>query len=383
MRRRAVLGTPISSIDHLKTLKGHSFCVSYFHRKSVGAQINTIVEIVGDDEILILDNGAFSYYTQNAGEQMDDAYLLGYAKWALEILSRCPQAVWVMPDVIGENWEVNDALEDRFEMLCGQAGIELSEDRCMRLWHLDEPIEKLTGMVTQGVNFIGLGSAGQYWNPKSPEWAGRMKEAFAAVEQACEDFDCVRPWVHLMRAQSQSVHFPVESSDSTNVAVNCHRHKTRLGAEYVREFAQEICDKTSAHTFGLDRKNVCLPRQAAKLASSKSAWLSQQKLYWQACQWFKQTHPESSEDLVDWVSKQAKNLLESGADKSEIESFFAQFGLLDEVNEFAYKLGLWKTPIPWVVLQEQIALAKKALKSSRKPTHPSVIRNQECLALES
>ena len=56
MKKRLVHGTPITPKRLLTQLKDKSFCVSYMRPE----QLNETIELVGKDEILILDNGAFT-----------------------------------------------------------------------------------------------------------------------------------------------------------------------------------------------------------------------------------------------------------------------------------------------------------------------------------
>ena len=56
--RRIVHGTPITPKELLPSLAGESFCVSFADPRD----LDRCIELVGDDQILILDNGAFSIW---------------------------------------------------------------------------------------------------------------------------------------------------------------------------------------------------------------------------------------------------------------------------------------------------------------------------------
>ena len=84
----------------LEALKGASFCVSYATRGKLGKQLEQAIGLVGEDGILLVDNGAFTAWEAGVDTMADESYLEGFAAWANDILERCPQAVAVLPDVI-------------------------------------------------------------------------------------------------------------------------------------------------------------------------------------------------------------------------------------------------------------------------------------------
>src|SRR5690349_25076265 len=104
MTKQAVHGTPITPTHLLKQLAGASFCVSYFRP----VQLEAVIPLLGDDSLLLLDNGAWSAF--KSGTVFDDAYWDAYWVWAKAVLDRVPQAVAVVPDVIGgsvaDNWRM-------------------------------------------------------------------------------------------------------------------------------------------------------------------------------------------------------------------------------------------------------------------------------------
>lgn len=216
MEKIAVYGLPLNPLHMLDELAGASFCVSFATRVKLGRQLDDAIRLVGEDQILLIDNGAFSHY-RAGGSSMDESYLDAFEAWALEILDRCPQAIAVIPDVIGGTAEQNAELLRL---------TQLPADRSMAIWHLDEPIEAL---IERCIDFawIGFGSAGDYWKIGTPAWHARIAEAFAAIDrwEAESDGAYVRPRIHMMRAQSMAHLYPFDSSDSTNVAINHGRYK--------------------------------------------------------------------------------------------------------------------------------------------------------------
>jgi hypothetical protein len=216
----------------LAQLRGASFCVSYGTRSKLGRQLDDAIEMVGHDGILLVDNGAFTHF--KSGGVMDLEHVEGFEAWAQDILARCPQAVAVIPDVIG------GTLEQQIELINTSM---LDPWRAMAIYHLDEPISHLLWLC-ESFNYIGIGSAGDYVNINTQAWTARMHEVFAAIKQWEEDSEgaYIRPRIHLMRAQSKAHLFPVDSSDSTNVAVN-HKRQLKRSGETVADTAARI-DRT-------------------------------------------------------------------------------------------------------------------------------------------
>jgi hypothetical protein len=211
----AIHGTPLTPKRLLPQLAGRSFCVSFADPR----QAEACAELVGDEGILMLDNGAFSAWTK--GRALDVA---GYEAWALGLLKRCPQALAVVPDVIGGTVEQNAELI---------ASTRLPLDRSFVVWHLDEPLSVLAGFCRRH-SYVAFGSAGAYWQVGSEAWAGRVLEALAVVDASPR-----RPFVHMMRGLSQLGRYDFDSADSTNVARNHCRYRHE-GGEYVRRFADRI-----------------------------------------------------------------------------------------------------------------------------------------------
>jgi len=62
-RRRVVIGTPVTPAELLPSLTGSSFCVSF----AAPRQLDRCIELVGEEEMLLLDNGAFTHWRQGHG----------------------------------------------------------------------------------------------------------------------------------------------------------------------------------------------------------------------------------------------------------------------------------------------------------------------------
>lgn len=245
MIKTTIYGLPLNPTPLLNELRGASFCVSFATREKLGKQLDQAIELVGEDGILMIDNGAFSIWQKalktgadpvEAGKYtMTDEYLDAWEAWAQDILDRCPQAVAVVPDVI------MGTLEQNRELL---HTCQLDWDRCMPVWHMDEPLSWLQHLA-QEFQFVAFGSTVAF-KPNSPEWHARIQAAFAAIDEACEPGSgYVRPRIHMMRAQAQAHLYDFDSSDSTNVAVN-HNRQLKKAGEDLSTFAGRVRGKIEA-----------------------------------------------------------------------------------------------------------------------------------------
>lgn len=231
MQKITVYGLPLNPTPLLNELKGASFCVSYGTREKLGKQLDQAIELVGEDSILLVDNGAFTHW--KSGGAMTPEYIEGFEVWAQDILDRCPQAIAVIPDVIGGTMQQNAELIE-------STGLDL--DRAMPIWHMHEPISYLTALCDR-FGYIGFGSTADA--PGSEKWNARIQEAFAAIDAWVRDTGEPRPRIHMMRAQSFAHLYGFDSSDSTNVAVN-HNRQLKKSGENVAQFAARVDGKIQA-----------------------------------------------------------------------------------------------------------------------------------------
>lgn len=245
MKKNAIIGTPVTPVDHLDELAGSSFCVSFFARASHlgdvgdGRQLDRILEQQDPDGMLLVDNGAYSAYTNKV-----DVDWLAFEVWAGAIARAHPAAIVVLPDII-------DGIEAQNDELIREtwAGLSLEQDvemeRLMVVWHLHESLERLQRLVEEGWQWIALGSSGEYWDPKTKAWADRIELAFAAIDEITQPgMGNRRPHIHMMRAQLQHQQHDFDSSDSTNVARNHSRYKGEAG--HVGRFADRLQDKLTS-----------------------------------------------------------------------------------------------------------------------------------------
>ena len=236
MDKKAIYGLPLNPMPLLEELAGASFCVSYATRSKLGRQLDDAIRLVGQDSILLVDNGAFSLHKQGISTR-DEAYQEAYEAWAQDILDRCPQAIAVIPDVIGGTEEENAQLVRETMLDCGRA---------MPIWHMHESISYLLYLCTD-FEYVGIGSSGQFWQVGSPEWHSRIKEAFAAIDawELESEGAYIRPRLHMMRAQSMAHAYPFDSSDSTNVAMNHGRYRHE-GSGHVSRLAKRASSRIAA-----------------------------------------------------------------------------------------------------------------------------------------
>lgn len=253
MNKRVVFGLPLNPAPLLEQLRGNSFCVSYAHRARLGKQLDQAIDLVAEDGILLLDNGAFTAW--QSGVPLTWDHWQGFFEWSASVQDRCPQAVAVLPDIIGgnvaENWQL--AME-----YCCSGGVNW--DRVMPVWHMHEPLDYLRHMC-EGFQFVAIGSSGRYAKVGTASWHKRMRLAIRAMQRGCDRNGLRRPWVHLMRAQSMMHLYPVDSCDSCNVAVNHNRWaKRNPGPDHVRRMAEPLLRRVADSCDGSERRWVELPR---------------------------------------------------------------------------------------------------------------------------
>lgn len=259
MNKRVVFGLPLNPAHLLDQLKGRSFCVSYSHRHRLGRQLDQAIDLVGEDGILLIDNGAFTAWQK--GESLTWEHWEGFAEWAAGIMARCPQAVGVIPDVIGgteeQNWElVNDCL-------CLPC---VDTHRWMPVWHMHESLDYLRYMCDSW-QYIAIGSSGHYAQVGTPKWHKRIRSAMRTLNRETLRHGGRRPWIHMMRAQAELHNYDFDSCDSCNVAVNHGRWRRKNpGDGHVARMAQPILDRVASSCNGAERKWVQPP--AAEVAEA-------------------------------------------------------------------------------------------------------------------
>lgn len=269
MKKRTVFGLPLNPVRHLAEIDGASFCVSYATRDKLGGQLDDAIAAVGPEEIMLVDNGAFSAW--RSGQPMD---FEGFARWAADILARCPQAVAVVPDVIDGTAADNDQMLVDFFGVCLELGVDVDPDRRMAVWHMHESLDRLTSLV-EDYQYVAIGSSGEYAQPGTDSWHNRIREAFAAIDQHIADSNGAyrRPWIHMMRAQSEAHRYDFDSADSCNLAVNHGRYRAE-GPGHVGRLAARITAKIDASCDGIERPTIDPPAEATMAAAAFNEYMA-------------------------------------------------------------------------------------------------------------
>ena len=171
---------------------------------------------------LVLDNGAFSIWRNAAKDNSEvltqdwwSKHWEGYYDFVGEWLSRIEW--FIIPDVIEGTEQENDALIDHVPYWL--------MIKAVPVWHSDESIERFVRLC-ESFGRVAIGCCGPHRSIRSVAWKKRMTEAFNAIYVERQ----LPVKIHGLRmldgrALSQ---FPFDSADSTNVAINVPKTKTRL-----------------------------------------------------------------------------------------------------------------------------------------------------------
>lgn len=211
-------GTPITPTGLLKTLRGRSFCVSFFSPEQVGICVD-----IG--ESVLIDNGAYSFYTKYGKGWMTGEYLSGYVKFA-NTYSHGPN--WcIIPDIIDGTELENDSLIERYSEQIPNS---------FPVWHVSESIERLV-RLSKSFSKVCFGSSGAYFRLDTDKWNSKVEQAFDSIS---DKSGRVSIWVHMLRGMSLSkkTKYPFCSVDSTDIARNHNRNKLSPGV--MAEFWGEI-----------------------------------------------------------------------------------------------------------------------------------------------
>jgi hypothetical protein len=191
-------GLPITPVlAMVRAMQGKHAMVSFEHP----SQIAEAAEIC---QSVSLDNGAFSAWKN--GRSYDFG---GYVEWARHWL-RHPAVDWcVIPDVIDGAEADNKRLIQDWP---------LPPAVSVPVWHLHESTDYLD-QLCQTFPRIALGSSGNFADPGTEKWWGRMADAMRAV---CDSDGYPRVKIHGLRMLDPVLfsHLPFTSADSCNVARN-------------------------------------------------------------------------------------------------------------------------------------------------------------------
>jgi hypothetical protein len=273
VKKITIHGLPITPRTKIEELAGASFCVSF--QTCSKRTVDDAIRLVGEDGIVMLDNGAYTHWKAGKGKINVEAF----EAWAIDIQNRCPQAIAVVPDVIGGTWQENAKLVE-------ETGLDT--DRAMAIWHTDEPIHYLLALCERFA-WVGFGSTKDY-PPGTPAWHARIAEVFAAIEtwEAESEGATIRPRIHMMRAQAFAHQYDFDSSDSCSVALGHWRDRNAgIG---VKHMAARIDDRIQASAGPESEHQVKRPLIAPAL--------------WQLANWF-HAHYEIQPAQTEFTWKEA------------------------------------------------------------------------------
>jgi len=191
-------GTPLTPTDDMvKAFATRHAMVSFENPQ----QIAIAAEVC---QSVVLDNGAFSAWTQGKAYDFD-----GFAVWAVKWL-RHPCVEWaVIPDRIDGSEADNDAL---LRDWCMPAAVSVP------VYHMHESIERLVRLAADYPR-VALGSSGEFAQVGNDAWWIRMADMMDAV---CDGDGYPLVKLHGLRMLDPGVFskLPLSSADSTNVARN-------------------------------------------------------------------------------------------------------------------------------------------------------------------
>lgn len=273
-----VHGLPINGKHNgrpaIEALAGGSFLASYWYARpgsnKIGKQVDQAIELVGEDEIFFLDNGAFTAFKNGISIADDAAYLDGYFDWAADVLKRCPQAVAIIPDVID-----GDTADNR-RMISEAIGSGIDTERLVPVWHLHEDFDYLKDLVEE-FNHIAIGSSGDYWKVNSEDWKCRIAKMFGFLDALFEDDEFaaafVKPRIHMLRGIAVMDAWEFDSADSVNIAVNHNAQKKR--GEDLDAFRARVETKAKNGHGYADPKLGTIAEIAEEIAAWKLKWIAE------------------------------------------------------------------------------------------------------------
>ena len=142
--------------DYYRSSKAKAFVSAYMHPE----QLAECIELVGENEILILDNGAFTAWKK--GITLDAAWWDGFYAWANAAMDKCPNAVCVIPDVI--NGDEASNLQLIADAIKG--GKIKYPERAMAIWHMNESFDQLEKLF-RIFNFVTSAAAARLTLPRT------------------------------------------------------------------------------------------------------------------------------------------------------------------------------------------------------------------------
>ena len=189
-------GTPITPNSVLKEfMSNRNTLVSFAHHQD-------IYECLDICKNVIIDNGAFSFWTK--GKKVDWEEFYNFLDFFQE------REFYFIPDVI-------DGTEAENNYLLTEAPYNDG----VPIWHIAESFERLERLASD-YGFIAFGSSGEYSTLGTKKWNKRMDDAMRIV---CNSDGSPRVKVHMLRCLDPRIftQYPFYSGDSTSFARNHKR----------------------------------------------------------------------------------------------------------------------------------------------------------------
>lgn len=165
----------------------------------------------------VMDNGAFSAWLGGTETNWDE-----YAKWVAEYARHPGFDNALIPDVIDGTEAQND------ELIAWWSSLDLPTPG-VPVWHMHESIERIGILIANGHRTLAIGSSGEFAQPGTQRWWGRMA---LAMEKACDANG--RPLCRLwgLRQMDPTIfsHVPYSFVDSASIARNSGIDKGRPAA---------------------------------------------------------------------------------------------------------------------------------------------------------
>ena len=235
--------TPLDAAVELWTR--HHALISFFYPQQIALCARV-------SHSFLIDNGAFSAWDQETSVDWNE-YLAFVQEWRWH-----PGFSWcLIPDKIDGDEKDNDALVDWWRL-------HSEGTRARPVWHMHESTDRLKRLIVEFPNGIALGSSGEFSDPGSRAWWGRMSDA---MKVACDSYGRPHVPMHGLRMMDTTIfsHIPLDGVDSATIARNCGIDKGTPKAY------RQLPPKSRAIVMALDADvHFCASRWTGTIATQKN-----------------------------------------------------------------------------------------------------------------
>ena len=186
-------GTPISPISTFnKIMPGRNALVSFAHHQDITRAFKICDKV-------ILDNGAYSFWTKGLNINWNDYYT-----WVNKYPKRF---FFLIPDVIDGTETENDKLIEQCPYSDG-----------VPVWHVGESLKRLA-RLSKIYDIIAFGSSGELRQLGTPQWHLKMHNAMKIV---CNSNGVPKIKIHMLRCLNHKIFtkYPFYSGDSSTLGRN-------------------------------------------------------------------------------------------------------------------------------------------------------------------